>query len=345
MLNTFDDFKRILSDYDGDSDYVLWETIKRRREENNFCDIYTIRKKYITYEYSLVELTEYIRSLFNPKTNTRITGFDSFILIENEEGLVISISSRGDSIGKLNSDFKCLLIGNKEQVFNFIDLLDKKFKKAAANIDWWFMSKHGPTSVSVTLEDPASLHNEFYPWLEEGPYNYFQRFLESSAPILFISGEPGTGKTSYIRNMIHHFQIDTFVGYDNKLFESDAMFIEFLTGTARLMLLEDAETMVVPRKRDNNLISRFLNVSDGLLKLPNKKFIFTTNESNFSNVDHALTRPGRCFDSCEFRPLSFDEAKLAATKVPLPEPIIEKEYTLAELFNPKTKKITRKVGF
>jgi ATP-dependent 26S proteasome regulatory subunit len=42
-------------------------------------------------------------------------------------------------------------------------------------------------------------------------------------------------------------------------------------------------------------MSRFLNISDGLIKLPNKKLVFTTNVTNFENIDSALLRPGRCF--------------------------------------------------
>jgi ATP-dependent 26S proteasome regulatory subunit len=90
-------------------------------------------------------------------------------------------------------------------------------------------------------------------------------------------------------------------------------------------------------------------VSDGLIKFPSKKVIFTTNLDDFKKVDEALLRPGRCFGMIKCRPLTYDEAEAAAKVAGLRVPEKKRDYTIAELFNPDTQieltSETRRVGF
>ena len=69
------------------------------------------------------------------------------------------------------------------------------------------------------------------------------------------------------------------VTYEEKLLSSDSIFVDFLTGDSQnVFVIEDADTILGSRSREGNkMIARFLNVSDGLIKFPNKKVIFTTN--------------------------------------------------------------------
>ena len=98
--------------------------------------------------------------------------------------------------------------------------------------------------------------------------------------------------------------------------------------------MEDADLLLTSREDDGNkLISRFLNVSDGLIRVKNKKMIFTTNISDFSKIDHAIIRPGRCYDFMHCRPLTALEARAAAAVAGVSDP--GKSVSLAELFNGK----------
>jgi hypothetical protein len=78
--------------------------------------------------------------------------------------------------------------------------------------------------------------------------------------------------------------------------------------------------------------------------------IFSTNLPSIRDIDSALTRPGRCFDIVEFKPLSLFDAKILAAKlngsVPEVGPGKVVEFSIAEIFNTQTNKPTvRKVGF
>jgi hypothetical protein len=139
------------------------------------------------------------------------------------------------------------------------------------------------------------------------------------------------------------------VTYEEKLLSSDSIFVDFLTGDVQnVFVIEDADTILGSRSREGNkMIARFLNVSDGLIKFPNKKVIFTTNLDDFKKVDEALLRPGRCFGMIKCRPLDYDEACAAAKVAGLAPPARKADYTIAELFNPGVQSPleTPKIGF
>ncbi len=217
-----------------------------------------------------------------------------------------------------------------------------------AMIKWWYVGEQGRTaSRNVYLQKPkTTLHPEFYPDLGN-PYDFIDEYMASDAAVLLLAGPPGTGKTTLLRHMIAERRLTAHVIYDEKLMEQDSIFQNFLFDkNSHVMIIEDADTILSPRERDGNkMMSRFLSVSDGLIKLPNKKLIFTTNINDFTNVDPALLRPGRCHAQVHTRPLNLTEAQAAAKVANLPIPTQKGEYTLAELWNQGYRPKTRQIGF
>jgi len=240
--------------------------------------------------------------------------------------------------------------GSKEFVkFVHEDLLSK-FQVAACHIEWIYSSDG--SSINIPLMPEKLPISEMYPFLDgETVEEYYNRFMESSAAILLLIGPPGTGKTTFIRGLLHHAQRNAIVTYDEKILERDYVFAQFIEGDAGVMVIEDADNFLKPRDEGNLMMHRFLNVGDGLISLKGKKLIFSTNLPSVRDVDVALTRPGRCFDVITFNNYTLDEAKKLAGKLDLP--FDEKEskedtYSLAEVFfkqqntNPKKEK---KMGF
>jgi len=115
-------------------------------------------------------------------------------------------------------------------------------------------------------------------------------------------------------------------------------------------VVEDADILLTDRKHEGNkTMAKLLNVSDGLVKVANKKVIFTANLKTKREIDPALTRAGRCFDVVNFRDLTKAEAKLAAEVSGIADP--EKSLPLCELFDKDYEEAVRnhdgsfKVGF
>jgi ATP-dependent 26S proteasome regulatory subunit len=86
------------------------------------------------------------------------------------------------------------------------------------------------------------------------------------------------------------------------------VFLEFITGSHRAFVVEDADHLLKPRARGNQTLHRFLNIADSIAFAHGKKIIFSTNLPNAHDVDEALLRPGRCFAHLYLAELQVGEA-------------------------------------
>jgi hypothetical protein len=206
-----------------------------------------------------------------------------------------------------------------------------------ATVEWWYLSDGDANCRNITMEPPPPLHDSYYPWLGEPVAAYLARYFADSASVLFIMGEPGTGKTSLLRHFIYANQLKAIVTYEEKLLNSDEMFVSLMSmGDDAVLVIEDAESLVQARDAGGGtgMMTRFLNVSDGLVHLARRKIVFTTNQNDFRGVDPALIRPGRCFGALKARALTHEEACAAARDTGLPQPEdAGKDIVLADLFN------------
>lgn len=239
-----------------------------------------------------------------------------------------------------------------------LDLVDGilKYLKASIahnqfpNVTWEFMSDDDRRSQDIQIQPSKPIFNEFYPWLDD-VYAYFDRYIKSESSILVLLGETGTAKTSFIRSLIWHAQMNTMLTYEESLLGSDSLFVDFvIDDQADLLVVEDADLLLTDREHHGNkVMAKFLNVSDGLASIGKKKIIFTANITDASRIDPAMLRPGRCFDCQVFRRLTYQEACTAATVAAIPMPSKEQSYTLAELFalsrNENRNIVTKNMGF
>lgn len=228
--------------------------------------------------------------------------------------------------------------------------LDEKLVECQlAIVTWYYEAGRGYSTENILLDEAARPRDEFYPWLASfgGVDKYLADFLASDASILFLFGPPGTGKTSLLRWMIWRHKLHAYVTYDEKLLERDEMFVSFLSSKdSDILIVEDADAMLAPRELGKNrTVARFLGTSDGIVKIPRKKIVFTTNLQSVAKVDPALLRAGRCFDVQNCRALTFDESVTAARAIGVALPTARRDYTLAEVFHPGQRDATEKVGF
>jgi SpoVK/Ycf46/Vps4 family AAA+-type ATPase len=175
--------------------------------------------------------------------------------------------------------------------------------------------------------------------------------MESKSNILLLIGPPGTGKTTFIKALLAEMNKRAYLTYDDKVLSNDYTFASYMADDgAGAFVIEDADLFLRSRADGNGMVSRFLNVGDGIIKLRNKKLIFSTNLPKVDDIDPALIRPGRCFDVLHFRNLTRSEATTVADNrnFILPGDESKEEYTLAEVFNNPVEKpapVSRKFGF
>lgn len=198
---------------------------------------------------------------------------------------------------------------------------------------WEFLAGNERHSQNIKIKPAKPIYPEFYPWIGD-VYSYFDRYLNSESSILVLLGETGTAKTSFIRNMIWHASLNAMLTYEEELLSADSLFVDFMVDDdIDLLVIEDADMFLTSREHDGNrIMSKFLNVSDGLAAINNKKMIFTANITEPARIDNALLRAGRCFDCQMFRRLSYAETCAAAGVAGIKPPPKVQSYTLAEMF-------------
>jgi len=237
------------------------------------------------------------------------------------------------------------LMGSVEEVLAWQKIFESKFVKAENLITWVYNTRGDEVQIPLNYRP---LINSAYPWIKENPSNFITNYLSSDASILILIGPPGTGKTTFIKNIIHQSGGGARVSYSEDILAGDDFFAQFIDGDDDIMVMEDADNFLASRQDGNTMMHKFLNVSDGLISAASKKIIFSTNLPNISDIDPALMRPGRCFDTIQFRKLTREESKQVYTEVNSDRQLPDgNEFSLAELFGEQQSTNTQKrsMGF
>jgi hypothetical protein len=213
-------------------------------------------------------------------------------------------------------------------------------------------------AIRPQTEEELRLHYgpDFLPWTQ----SILSVLAKKCAGIHLLRGEPGTGKTSFIRHLIQVFTTSHrfyfLPSYEYARVGNGAL-IEFLQDEKDdhpnlqfVIVMEDAESVLMPRKIDTGFsVSALLNLADGLLgEGLNLQFICTVN-CEIAELDAAIVRPGRLRTARDFRLLTHSEAIELAEHCGLPVPQQRREYSLAEIYNPDEASVremrARHVGF
>lgn len=152
--------------------------------------------------------------------------------------------------------------------------------------------------------------------------------------VVVLHGDPGTGKTSYIRNLIYRTD-NRFLFFDKSIFQhmSEASLIDLLINRRNsVIILEDCEDLLTNRTGFGSCMSTILNLTDGILGDSMKfKFICTFN-ANIVDIDPAILRKGRMRLKYEFKKLTGKKARALGEKLGIKN-VPEKEMPLCEVYN------------
>ena len=187
-------------------------------------------------------------------------------------------------------------------------------------------------------EDDTSFYNDDFKEIDVK----INEFLETKdSGLVILHGEPGTGKTSYIRNLMK--QTKKKVIYMPSGLMSNITTPTFLPFALRemkgnILIIEDCEQLL--RSRDatpgiNDGLINILDITDGILGDSFNTKIICTYNTNKEIIDNALKRKGRLYIEYEFKALTYEKAKELAEKYNLniPEIDLKKGLTLSQLFN------------
>lgn len=153
--------------------------------------------------------------------------------------------------------------------------------------------------------------------------------------LYILSGDPGTGKTTWIRYLAGKIRRNIiFVSPDMVDHITDPSFIPFLMNNSdSVLIIEDAEPAL--QKRDGTgrtgAISNILNLTDGLLSDCLNISIVATFNTNTKTIDEALLRDGRLVKSYAFEKLNPQKASKLLKKIGH-DIEVTKPMTLSEIY-------------
>lgn len=156
------------------------------------------------------------------------------------------------------------------------------------------------------------------------PADIENTFKKTQPGILLLHGDPGTGKTTYIRYLVKELQeryerdtvfmtAEFFAAHINS-----PEFIEFFKENTEssphppIIVIEDAERIILSREdgmNSSSAVSTVLNMTDGLLRDALNVQIIATFNTSVDNIDDALLRSGRLMGRKMFKKISIQRAK------------------------------------
>jgi hypothetical protein len=170
------------------------------------------------------------------------------------------------------------------------------------------------------------------------------KLSERKFGLTILHGDPGTGKTTYLRHLIvklsqtHRF---LYLPLDQSRMLSEVATVDFWRSQQLLdaerklvVIMEDAEAFLLARdaSRGNTRVADLLNIGDGLMGDFLKMHIVCTINCSLDDLDRAVTRAGRLLGYRRFERLSRQQAQriAASEKLVLTD---QPDYSLAEIYN------------
>jgi hypothetical protein len=288
---------------------------------------------------------------------------------EKGDGYLVSLTIRlGDRLfARVEDDSLGVYAGSTELAQTTAENLRKAFAKEREPEKPTFQivkkTDCGIDTEAVALEGSGLLDDgtlrlhygaDFPAWHE----SFVARLRERRAGLSVFDGPPGTGKTSYLRQLMvemretHRFY---FIASANLHLLRDPEVVDFWASERRthsdaamVVILEDAEMALMPRSSDNRQeVSLLLNITDGILGEFLRLQVICTVNCALKELDSALLRPGRLMAHRHFGALGIAQAVELAGKLGRALPSAE-SYTLAEVFSGELDRANRgkrSIGF
>lgn len=297
------------SEYPTDQFFVLiFDVIPSKVINNKF------------YDLSLIEYLNSKNFVLNSKivsTKRKRDNITKSLYVNREKNIIIDIISNNDDMNNNLIQIEILyniFLGEIETQLDFIEIVNFERKKKRANINL-VKNEMGHLDIEeYDLEIPQTN-------LE---LNYGSSFLKihelisqrlnknNDKGIILLHGDPGTGKTSYIKYLTGIVKEKGVLFIPPSMAEilSEPSIIPFLMEHKNsILIIEDAERVISDREISGSAagVSNILNLTDGILGDCLGIQIIATFNMKREKIDSALLRKGRLIVEHKFENLNVEE--------------------------------------
>jgi len=292
----------------------------------------------------------YERILFTEKIKAKKTaiGTSCFKLAEGIIGFIPR---------EYNGDYEVFILYkssiNEEVLKPFVKEVKKEFKskKSSKNKIEVLFSEGNYTDFKafdikkVKIDLELNYNSNFMP-IHNTILNNLSKKKSNGLVILF--GEPGTGKTHYLRYLTSKLKKKKlFIPSNMASSLANPDFISKLEDNrGSVLIIEDADEILSRREGGNSAVANLLNLTDGLLADVLNIQVICTFNSSLTIIDKALLRKGRVIAKYEFKALKKEKAQKLSDKLGF-DRIIGKDLTLSDIYNYNDEDFIKesKIGF
>jgi hypothetical protein len=229
---------------------------------------------------------------------------------------------------------------NPEPLKEFKKVLDEYKIKTSESKIYLLTKQYGEIGLQP-LDVPASTMDLALNYGDE--FNKIHDSILSSlnnkiSGLYLFYGEPGTGKSSYIKYLISGVLTRKVLYVPINLIDSltSPDFLPLLIANKNLILvIEDAEKALISREENtgnSSVVSSILNLTDSFIGNTLNVTIMATFNTKKENIDKALLRKGRLKLSHEFCKLSKAESQKLVNSLNF-NYAVEEPMTIAEIYN------------